>query len=384
MKALNKHLLTILTALVVATISVFAYSGSTYALTSACKNSPACMEAVAREQEASAKAAEAQNTANEYQAKVNQLQVEITSMEANIAESEAYAKELQEKIDATQAKLTEQQTALAELLIQIHFDTKSDSITILAGSNSISDFAEKQSRANTLKTQINVSAQEIKHTKEQLEADRAHVIEILESQQAMKEALDRSKAEQQSIVDKYAGDSAAYSEEAKAAREAQIAAQKQYIADHPELYQSYNGPIYTGDNTYRWQADCPQRQDDYGTSIDGRAVGGYVCECVSYVGWKAYELYGLYLSWGNANTWDDVARSKGIADHTPAPNTIGQNDGGLGHVFWVESVNADGSILISEYNNAYSSASGMWGDYGARVIPASMVGYYTYLHIDRL
>ncbi|MBQ3325603.1 CHAP domain-containing protein [Candidatus Saccharibacteria bacterium] len=384
MKALNKNLLTILTATTVLTVSVFAYSSRAYALSSACKNSPACMEAVAKEQEANSKATEAQNTANEYQAKVNQLQVEIASMEANIAESEAYAKELQEKIDATQAKLTEQQSALAELLIQIHFDTKSDSITILAGSNSISDFAEKQSRSNTLKTQINVSAQEIKATKEKLEEDRAAVEKIIESQQAMKAALDTSKAEQQELVNKYAGDSQAYAAEAKAAREAQIAAQKAYIAEHPELYQSYNGPIYTGDNTYRWQADCPQRQDDYGTSIDGRSVGGYVCECVSYVGWKAYELYGLYLSWGNANTWDDVAYSKGIADHTPAPNTIGQNDGGYGHVFWVESVNSDGSILISEYNNAYSSVSGLWGDFGARIIPASMVGYYTYLHIDRL
>ncbi len=342
------------------------------------------MAAVQREQEASTKAAEAQSTANEYQIKVNQLQVEIASMEANIAESEAYARELQDKIDATQAKLEEQQTALAELLIQIHFDTKSDSITILAGSSSVSDFAEKQSRADTLKSQINISAQEIKHTKEQLEADRASVVEIIESQQAMKEALAQSKAEQQQIVNKYANDSIAYVEEAKAAREAQIAAQKAYIADHPELYQSYSGPIYTGANTYRWQADCPQRQDDYSTIIDGRSVGGFVCECVSYVGWKAYELYGLYLSWGNANTWDDVAYSKGIADHTPAPNTIGQNDGGLGHVFWVEAVNSDGSILITEYNNAYSSESGMWGDFGSRIIPANMVGYYNYLHIDRL
>lgn len=384
MKALNKQLISVLTALVLVFVSVLAYSSNTFALTSACKNSPACMEAVAKEQEASSKAAEAQNTANEYQIKVNQLQVEITSMEANIAESEAYAKELQEKIDATQAKLTEQQGALAELLIQIHFDNKTDSITILAGSNSISDFAERQSRANTLKAQINVSAQEIKNTKEKLEEDRAAVQEIIESQQTMRDALAVSKAEQQEIVNKYAGDSIAYVEEAKAAREAQIAAQKAYIAEHPELYQSYNGPIYTGANTYRWQSDCPHRQDDYGTSIDGRSVGGYVCECVSYVGWKAYELYGLYLSWGNANTWDDVARSKGIADHNPEPNIIGQNDGGLGHVFWVESVNSDGSILITEYNNAYSSASGMWGDFGSRIIPASMVRQFTYLHIDRL
>ncbi len=384
MKALNIHLKYILSSIVLAIVSVFGFSGVSYALSSACKNSPACMEAVAKEQEANNKAAEAQATANEYQSKVNQLSVEIASMEAQIAESEAYANELQQKIDETQAKLQEQQSVLADLLIQIHFEEKADSITILAGSNSISDYAEKRSRVSILKTQINVSAQEIKATKEQLEQDRAVVEGIIESQQAMRSSLDTSRTEQQELVNKYASDSAGYAEEAKAAREAQQAAQKAYMDEHPELYRSYNGPVYYGDNTYRWQADCPQKQDYYGTSIDGYSVGGYVCECVSYVGWKAYEFYGVYLSWGNANTWDDVGRSKGIVDHTPAPNSIGQNDGGLGHVFWVESINADGSINITEYNNPYSSASGQWGDFGSRVIPASQVGYYNYIHVDRL
>lgn len=384
MKALNKQTFCILSSVAVLTTSVFGFSGITYALSSACKNSPECMAAVAREEEANAKADEAKNTANEYQNKVNQLQIEITSMMAQIAESEAYAKELQERIDATQAKLLEQQEALAELLIEIHFEEKTDSITILAGSNSISDYAERRSRINTLKTQINASAQEIKATKEKLEEDKKSVEEVIASQQAMKDSLAASQAEQQQLVAKYESDSAAYAEDAKAAREAQIAAQKAYMDAHPELYRRYDGPVYYGANTYRWQASCPQEQDFYGTSIDGHSVGGYVCECVSYAGWKAYEMYGLYISWGNANTWDDVGRSKGIVDHTPAPNVIGQNDGGLGHVFWVESINADGSINISEYNNAYSSASGQWGDFGSRVIPASMVSYYNYIHIDRL
>lgn len=106
---------------------------------------------------------------------------------------------------------------------------------------------------------------------------------------------------------------------------------------------------------------------------------------MSYVGWKAYEQYGLYLAWGNANTWDDVGRAKGIVDHTPAPNIIAQTDaGGYGHVVWVEEVYANGSIRITEYNNAYSSESGLWGDFGARIIPASQVGYYNFIHVDRL
>ncbi|MDO5451948.1 MAG: CHAP domain-containing protein, partial [Candidatus Saccharibacteria bacterium] len=122
------------------------------------------------------------------------------------------------------------------------------------------------------------------------------------------------------------------------------------------------------------------------TYIEGYAVGGYVCECVSYTGWKAYENYGLYLAWGNAYSWDDYARSAGYrVDNTPAAGTVGQVDGyPYGHVFWVESVNGDGSINVTEYNNAWATylytGNMQYGDFGARTIPAGEVGSYNYIH----
>ena len=165
-------------------------------------------------------------------------------------------------------------------------------------------------------------------------------------------------------------------------REEDQAVTKTVLSAHRDEFFSQR---YSGVNTYPWQADCPGRADTYGTSINGRAMGGYVCECVSYAGWKAYEKYGVILSWGNANTWDDVGRIKGIVDHVPTAHTIIQTDiGGYGHVMWAESVNADGSVNITEYNNAFSSASGMWHDFGGRVIPASQASSYNYIHIDKL
>ena len=94
----------------------------------------------------------------------------------------------------------------------------------------------------------------------------------------------------------------------------------------------------------------------------------------------------MAIGWGNAYNWDDAARSLGYrVDKSPAAGTIGQVDGGAyGHVFWVESVNGDGSINVTEYNNAYAtqlySGSSHYGDFGARTIPAGEVGYYNYIH----
>ena len=353
------------------------------AISRACQNSAACREAVEKEKEANRNAAAAANSANAYQMKVSELTTEIASKETEIAETAAAIKELKIQIYNTELKLLEDQEALAELLINMHFDSDAEPIRILAGSSSISDLAEKAAREEVIKEQISVSAVAVKKAKEELEADKAEVEVLLGQQEAAKEALVTKRSEQQALVEKYANDAEAYNEVAKAAQAAQREAERAEQEAHPERYR---GSAFSGVNTYPWQNDCPGRQDAYGTTIDGYYVGGYVCECVSYVGWKAYEWYGLYLAWGNAYNWDDRARSAGyVVNHTPAAGTIGQDDSGAyGHVFWVESVNADGSIDVTEYNNYYStylySGSSHMGDFGARTMSAAQAAQYNYIH----
>lgn len=358
------------------------------AISKACQNSAACREAVEKEKEASRKAASAASSANMFQAKVDELSAEIAGKEAEIAETEAEVKELKLEIKKTEARLTKEQEALAELLVNMHFDSDAEPIRILAGASSISDLAEKAAREEVVKEQISASAAAIKQAKEELEASKAEVEALLAQQQAAKDSLVTKRKEQQSLVAKYENDAEAYAEQAKAAQKAQREAERAEQEAHPELYR---GSAYSGANTYPWQADCPGRQDEYITYYESgtgwHKIGGYVCECVSYAGWKAYEAYGLALGWGNAYSWDDGARAAGYrVDHSPAAGTIGQVDTApYGHVFWVESVNGDGSINVTEYNNAYAtylySGVSRYGDFGARTIPASEVGRYNYIHL---
>ena len=55
---------------------------------------------------------------------------------------------------------------------------------------------------------------------------------------------------------------------------------------------------------------------------------------------------------GNANTWQSRAAAQGLpTGSTPRAGAVGTTTGGdLGHVVYVESVNGDGSITISEMN----------------------------------
>lgn len=55
---------------------------------------------------------------------------------------------------------------------------------------------------------------------------------------------------------------------------------------------------------------------------------------------------------GNANTWFARAQAQGLpVGYTPRAGAVGQTSGGsLGHVVYVERVNGDGTIYISEMN----------------------------------
>lgn len=83
-------------------------------------------------------------------------------------------------------------------------------------------------------------------------------------------------------------------------------------------------------------------------------------------------------NWGNANTWDDLARMSGYrVDNIPEAGSIFQTDGyghSIYHVAYVESVNSDGSIVISEMN-----FSG-WNVVNTRVISPAEVPRYNYIH----
>lgn len=359
-------------------------SANVGAISKACQNSPDCLAAIEKEKEANKNAAQAANSANLYQAKVAEMSAEIARKETEIVQTAAEIADLKNEIARTERKLLDEQEALAELLVNMHFKSDAEPIKILAGSTSISDLAEKAARDEVVKEQISVSAEAVKKAKEKLESNKAEVESLLSQQQNAKEAMSVKRNEQQKLVQKFEHDAVAYEEEAKAAQEAQRAAEKAEQDAHPERYR---GTAYSGANTYPWQGDCPNRQDFYMTYQDGYALGGYVCECVSYTGWKAYEFYGLYLSWGNAYSWDDGARAAGyVVDHNPEPNTIGQVDGyPYGHVFWVESVNADGSISVTEYNNAYATylytGDMHYGDFGARTIAAGDLWQYNFIHL---
>lgn len=81
--------------------------------------------------------------------------------------------------------------------------------------------------------------------------------------------------------------------------------------------------------------------------------------------------------WWHAYNWDNAARADGYTvDHNPTVGSILQSDAGYyGHVAFVERVNGDGSVLVSEMN-----FTGNPGIMTYRTVPASQVGLYNFIH----
>lgn len=136
-------------------------------------------------------------------------------------------------------------------------------------------------------------------------------------------------------------------------------------------------------NTYPDANNCPQN------SGIAPSYGALICESTSYVSWKIKERYGKTANEfgisGDAKDWEQSASAMGLrVDNIPERHSVGyssaSNAASFGHVVWIESVNTDGTVNLSEYNNLLSSISGQAHDFGYRTnVPASS---FRYIHFD--
>lgn len=126
--------------------------------------------------------------------------------------------------------------------------------------------------------------------------------------------------------------------------------------------------------TYTYLGNSSERQNmevvGYFYGLGGPYGAG---QCTQWAWYKRQDLPGQL---GNANAWARNAAAYGYrVDRTPAAGAIFQTGSGwYGHVGYVEAVNADGSIIVSEMN------------YGIpyrvirSTIPAGAVGNFNYIH----
>ncbi len=136
----------------------------------------------------------------------------------------------------------------------------------------------------------------------------------------------------------------------------------EHVSPRISFYYSYSGSAYSRQAILdTWYA--------YG--LGGNYVAG---QCTQWAWHKRQDLPG---NLGNANTWAARAAAQGFrVDHIPEPGAIFQTSVGYyGHVGYVESVNFDGSITVTEMNYNYRSFQVI-----RAIIPANAVEGFFYIH----
>ncbi len=119
-------------------------------------------------------------------------------------------------------------------------------------------------------------------------------------------------------------------------------------------------------------------------SSNGRSISnGYASgsnlytsgQCTYYV----FDRVGgkIGSTWGNASNWANAAASSGYTvNNTPKVGAIMQTTQGYyGHVAYVEGVNSNGSVRVSEMNYGHGA-----GVVTSRTISANQAGSYNFIH----
>jgi len=320
-----------------------------------------------------------QAQATSYQDAINQLQNQISSLQESISSNQAKQADLQQQIAQAEAQITQEKAILADDVETMYVDGVPTTLEMLASSQNLSQFIDKQEYRGAVQDKLQATLTEIAQLQAELQTQKTQVDQLLGEQQFQQSQLGSAEAQQASLLN--------YNQSQQASYNAQIAANASQIASlraeqAAENAKLGNGLFATGDcgGGYPTQATspwggywgCNYPQDN---TVDN--WGMYNRECVSYTAFKVNQTFGYNADdWGNAIQWPGNARASGLTvNSTPSPHSVAiWNVGAYGHAMWVEAVNSDGSILVSQFNYSYN------GTYSEMVVSASQASTFQYIH----
>lgn len=288
--------------------------------------------------------------AGSYQGAIDQLQAQIGAIQAALAANEAKQASLQQQITDAQNRVDQEKQYLGEDIKTMYVDGQLTTIEELATSKSLSDYVDKEEYQTTVQNKINDTIKQIASLQAQLQKQKSELDVLVSSQKQQNDQLASAQSQQQQLLAYNEGQQAAYNQQINAnssqiakLRQQQIAANARFIGG------AGSGEACGGGYPAKW---CEIPQDSV---IDN--WGMYNRECVSYTAFRV-AASGRYMPYwggeGNANEWDDNARAAGIpVDSNPREGDVAiSNAGAFGHAMYVESVNSNGTINISQYNAA--------------------------------
>jgi len=300
-----------------------------------------------------------------YQDTINALQAQINQYQAEINQRQAESERIQAEIVVAEAELAKQRDLLGQNIKAMYLEGDISTIEMLATSKNLSDFFDKQQYREVVKNKIKTTVDKVTSLKVELQTKKEQVEQIIKQQEALRAATAVQKAEQNRLLSFNKSQQAEYNQQVKD-NQAQInELKRQQAIENARLFGGGNGQL--GGGGYPWgYASCIHTGQvegycyNYDWGVAGSPwnwqLGGYgYRNCTDWVAYRV-RIAGGYVpsGLGNAKTWDDRAGAYGYAvSSTPRVGAAAvSNSGYYGHVMYVEVVNNDGSIIVSDYNRA--------------------------------
>ncbi|MDB5183480.1 MAG: exported protein of unknown function [Candidatus Saccharibacteria bacterium] len=328
------------------------------------------------------------NQADSLQKELNQLDSQKSAIQAQINLQQVQLSKLNQQIADNEKKISDDQDALGNTIADLYLGAQVSPLEMLASSNSIGDYVDKQTYRSTIKDSLVTTITSIKNIKAELVKQKQAVEQVIAQQQFASDALAQKENEQVQLVAQTRGQEAAYQGLITDRENQKLSVQKaQQDAIEAAIHRGGNVSILPGDPNkggYPWEANCyvdSNAVSHGGVGGNGTDALGYGCrQCVSYAAWRVGSYTGNFpYYWGNANQWPASARAAGFTTgSTPRANSAGViSAGAYGHIVWIEAVNNDGTVDVSQYN--YFNAGGPgWGNYSKMRVSASTYDTYIY------
>ena len=290
--------------------------------------------------------------ADSLQSELDKINGQIAAIQAQIADSQKKINNLNTQIKKNEVAIKQNRKAMGQILADLYVDDQISPLEMLASSKNISDYIDKQEQRSSLKSSLNDKIKEIKSLQKKLEENKKAAQNTLRDQESQRNAMAAKQSERAKLIadtkndqNNYAALAQKRNSEVAKLREEQVAANRRALSRSGV---SIPGGIPGGGGYPGSWASAPL--DAY---VD--PWGLYTRECVSYVAWKIHST-GRYVPHfggaGDAKQWPSTAARHGISNgSTPKVGSAAVfMKGEYGHVMYVESVNGDGTITVSDYN----------------------------------
>lgn len=306
-----------------------------------------------------------------YADAIDKLSVQVNNLRQAILDNLRQSNELQKRLDEAQTELNHQRQVLGQNIKTMYLEGEISTLEILASSKDLSEFVDRQQYRNSVQSKVRATMSKITQLKLELEGKQRQIQVLIKEQEAQQSQLNSSLNQQNEML--------AYTEDQKSAYNQQIKGNQSKISELRRAQAIINARLYGGGQIIQ-NSRCdiyPQNWCNAPMDSIVDSWGMYNRECVS---WTAFRVAasGRYMPYwggrGNANQWDDNAIDVGIpVDRNPQVGDVGvSNSGYYGHTVYVEAVNGDGTIAVSQFNHDWN------GTYS--FVPRMPIGNLLFIH----